>query len=114
MKSSTRAARDEAIWRERVVRQAASGKTIAAFCREQGIGQSTLSYWRKRLGVVGAAAWQAQAAMSAPFLDVGPVSEVKPPPRYALAQADTPNPSTSGVHLRLELGNGIVLHIARH
>jgi hypothetical protein len=39
---------------------------------------------------------------------------VKPPPRYALAQADSPNPSASGVQLRLELGNGIVLHIARH
>lgn len=113
MKSSTRAARNETLWRERVARQATSGKTKAEFCREQGIGQSTLSYWRKRLGFAGTAAGQTQAAMNAPFLDVGPVSVVKPPPQYALAQADTPNPSANGVHLRLELGNGIVLHIVR-
>jgi transposase-like protein len=113
MKSSARVARNETVWRGRVARQAASGKTIAVFCREEGIGQSTLSYWRKRLGVVGSTVTSKQAAMSMPFLDVGPVRVVKPP-HYALAQEDTPNPCAARVQLRLELGDGVVLHIARH
>jgi transposase-like protein len=112
MKSPTRAARNETMWRERVERQAASGKTIAAFSREEGIGQSTLSYWRKRLGVVGGAVVSKRAVPGKPFLDVGPVSVVKPP-HYTAAQVDTPNRCATGVQLRLELGDGIVLHIAR-
>jgi transposase-like protein len=112
MKSPTRGARNETVWRERVARQAASGKTIAAFCREEDIGQSTLSYWRKRLGVVGCAVVPKRGDPGTPFLDVGPVSVVKPP-HYATAQEDAPNRSTTRVQLRLELGDGIVLHIAR-
>ncbi len=68
---------------------------------------------RNRLGVVGSVVVAKRASIRAPFLDVGPVSAVKPPPRYGVAQADTPNPSANGVQLRLELGGGVVLHIAR-
>lgn len=66
-------AQNESIWRERLARQAASGKTIAVFCREEGVGKSTLSYWRRRLGVVDAAPGQKLATVAAPFLDLGPV-----------------------------------------
>ena len=68
-----KAAQNESLWRERLARQAASGKTIAAFCREEGVGKSTMSYWRRRLGVAG----RQSAAVRAPFLDVGPVRKVR-------------------------------------
>jgi transposase-like protein len=91
-----KAAQNESLWRERLARQAASGKTIAAFCREEGVGKSTMSYWRKRLGVVG----PQTTAVRAPFLDVGSVRSA--------------NESPGRIELRLELGDGVVLHIAKH
>ncbi len=109
----TRALQNDTIWRERVARQAASGKTIAVFCREEGIGQSTLSYWRKRLGVVGGAAVAKRSAMSAPFLDAGSVSVVKSSPHGLFAQGDAPNRSAARIELRLDLGEGMTLYIAR-
>ena len=112
--SAVRTARNESIWRERLACQTASGKPIADFCREEGVGQSTLSYWRKRLGVVDAAVGQKRAAAGAPFLDLGLVKAVKPQ-RHAASLADNPPElSPAGIELRLDLGGGVVLHIARH
>jgi transposase-like protein len=113
---STRAAQNASLWRERVARHVGSGKTIAAFCREEGIGKSTLSHWRRRLGVAGIVA-TAPAAGTA-FLDLGPV---KASPVKAVTTPPSPasltGPARDGLaslELRLELGHGIVLHIARH
>lgn len=111
--SAIRTARNESIWRERVVRQRASGKTIAVYCREEGIGSSTLSAWRKRLGVVGATAQQKPAAVAAAFLDLGPVKAAKPWRHPTLLTGVRPNESAASVELRLDLGHGVVLHIAR-
>jgi transposase-like protein len=36
-------------WREVVSRQAASGLTVAAFCREASISAPTFYFWRRRL-----------------------------------------------------------------
>jgi hypothetical protein len=109
-----RTARNESIWRERLARQAASGRTIAVFCHEEGVGKSTLSYWRKRLGVVDAAVGQKRAAAAAPFLDLGLVKAVKPQRHAASLVGNPPNLSPASIELRLELGGGVVLHIARH
>lgn len=107
-------ARNESIWRERLARQAASGKTIAVFCREEGVGKSTLSYWRRRLGVVGANGGQKLAAVAAPFLDVGRVKAARWR-QHSTSPADNAfEPSSASIDLRLELGGGVVLHIARH
>jgi transposase-like protein len=109
---STRAAQNAALWRERVARHTASGKTIANFCREEGIGKSTLSNWRRRLGVAGAGALA--TATGTAFLDLGPVKAVTPlaPPASRTSAAGDAPPA--GLELRLELGHGVVLHIARH
>lgn len=111
--SANRSVRKETIWRERVARQSASGKTIADYCRQEGIGNSTLSAWRKRLGVVGAAA-QKPAAVAAPFLDLGPVKGAKPWAHPASLTGNPPDESPASIELRLELGGGVVLRIARH
>lgn len=111
--SAVRTARNESIWRKCVSRQAVSGKTIAVFCREESIGKSTLSYWRKRLGVVDAAAGQKRAAAAAPFLDLGLVKAVKAQ-RHAASLADhPPGLAPAGLELRLELGEGVVLRLTR-
>jgi transposase-like protein len=112
--SAIRTAQNESIWRERLARQAASGKTIAVFCHEEGIGKSTLSYWRKRLGVVGAAAVPKPAVVTAPFLDVGRVKAARWLQPLASPAGNAPNLSPASIELRLELGDGVVLHIAKH
>ena len=107
-------AQKETRWLERIVRQRASGKTIAAFCLEENLGKSTFSYWRRRLGVgtVAAAAGRKRTARSAPFVDVGPIKAVRP---AELATGEgMADESTAGVELRLELGGGVVLHLTRH
>ena len=115
MISSARTVRNESIWRERLARQAASGKTAAEFCREEGVGKSTLSYWRKRLGVVEAAPEQKLAAVAAPFLDAGQVKAGRWQQHSASpAGNNAPDLLPASIELRLELGHGVVLHIARH
>ena len=39
----------EATWRERLARHASSGKSIAAFCREEDISQANFYAWRTKL-----------------------------------------------------------------
>ncbi len=114
MSSSARTVRNESIWCERIARQAASGKTIAVFCREEGIGKSTLSYWRRRLGLVGARAGYKHAAVAAPFLEVGRVKAARWRPPSASPVDNASELSSANIELRLELGGGVVLHIARH
>lgn len=44
--------RDEqkrAIWEQRLARHRASGATIAAFCREEGVSDRVFQYWARRL-----------------------------------------------------------------
>ncbi len=41
----------EAVWRERVARQKRSGKTVAAFCRAEGVSHASFYKWRQRLGL---------------------------------------------------------------
>ena len=109
-----RTARNESIWRERIARQAASGRSVAAFCRDEKLAESTLYYWRKRLGAaVAARRAQRSTAVATPFLDLGPIKTAKPILSPSLAY-DTSNPSAASIELRLELGGGVVLHIARH
>jgi hypothetical protein len=48
-KSKARVARSEADWREIMTRFAASGRTLAAFCRAEGISRSTFDVWRGKL-----------------------------------------------------------------
>ena len=36
-------------WSKLIAEQDSSGQTIRAFCKERGIGEHSLYYWRKRL-----------------------------------------------------------------
>src|SRR6266481_3105232 len=93
-------AQKESIWRERIARQKASGNTIAAFCEQENLGKSTFSYWCRRLGVAGATPARKCRTVGAAFVDAGPIKAVR-------------LPEIAGVEVHLELGGGVVLHIAR-
>ena len=104
----------ETIWRERIARQAASGRSVVAFCRDEKLAESTLYYWRKRLSAaVAARRAQRSTAVATPVLDLGPIKTAKPILSPPLAY-DTANPSAAAIELRVELGGGVVLHIAKH
>jgi len=111
---ATSTAQKEEAWRERIARQRASGKTIAAFCEEENLGKSTFSYWRRRLGVAPVATRVARkrTAQAAPFLDLGPIKGVRP--AESVGGKGVEYESSAGVELRLELGGGVVLHLTRH
>lgn len=85
-------------WRERIAQQAGSGKSVAAFCREQGIATQTFYWWRNRLGRQGSGAAPRPAATT-PFLDLGAMP--------AATQGE------GSLSIRLDLPGGITLTIAR-
>jgi len=64
-----------AYWSEHLKAWQRSGLSQGAYCRRHGLSRSSLSYWRKRLGVTND--WEA-----APFVSIVPV------PLPASAQAD--------------------------
>jgi hypothetical protein len=88
----------QAHWHERIAQQVESGKSVAAFCREQGIATQTFYWWRARLAGRARPAGAAQRE-AASFIDLGALRETA-------AEA-------SGIDIRLDLGYGIVLTIAR-
>jgi len=85
-------------WHERIAQQAASGKSVAAFCQEQGIATQTFYWWRNRLAKREAGAVTSAAGV-APFLELGAMP--------AATQGD------GSLSIRLELPGGITLTIAR-
>jgi hypothetical protein len=85
-------------WRARIAQQAGSGKSVAGFCREQGIATQTFYWWRNRLSRQEAQAVTSVAGVP-PFLDLG-----------AMPAA---TPGDGSLSIRLDLPGGITLTIAR-
>lgn len=85
-------------WRALIAAQSRSGLSLEAFCRREGLCAGSMWNWRKRLAAQKPAACAAEPS-AATFVELSP-SRASP----ALA---------SGVKLRLELGDGIVLELSR-
>lgn len=88
-------------WRELISRQAASGVTVAEFCRRQGIHAGLFRRWRTILDRPGAEVMAAAGSVRGvksmvPFIDLGPLGL-----------------RGSRFDVRLELGDGVVLHLVR-
>jgi hypothetical protein len=81
-------------WRELVAGFEGSGQTVAAYCARSRISVGSFYRWRALLDLPERAA---PAVSTVPFVDVG-----------ALGSG-----STGRLELRLELGHGIVLQLAR-
>lgn len=107
----------EASWRNHLARHAASGKSIAAFCRDEAISQANFHVWRTKL----ANATNEGAAVPTPtpestFIDLGAVSSaiVRRDPEPSPAPEPIHAPSVMpGLEIRIDLGGGVVLTIAR-
>lgn len=92
----------EARWRKLIDRQAASGRSVAAFCRDQSIPTQTFYWWRACLGRREAGATVHTDAPRMPFIDLGTVSA-----------AGAAGNMAAGVDIRLDLPGSITLTIAR-
>jgi len=106
----------EAKWRDRIARQAISGKNVAAFCRSECVTESSFYGWRSRLGLKHTNDAQKDSAVKIPlpFIDLGPIKQAAnthsiPP----LDNEDHDKTQAPLLEMRLELGNGIVLHMTR-
>lgn len=87
----------EARWRKLIERQVASGRSIAAFCRDESIPTQTFYWWRKRLGEQEPRPRARGCRAKTPFIDLG-----------ALGAG-----LGGGLDIRLDLPGGITLAIAR-
>jgi len=99
----------EAIWRDHLTRYAASGKTIAAFCRDEAISEGNFYAWRARLCQDKATSAVEQAPTRS-FIDLGPVKTKTLNDKTQRAAAPSATPE---IDLRIDLGDGIVLTITR-
>jgi len=93
--------RSAAVWRGLIAQQASSGLAVQEFCQREGLNASVFWRWRSRLarskeGRQVRARPQPGPQSAAPFIDLGDLR-------------------TGGARLevRLELGSGVVLSIAR-
>jgi len=91
--------RSEATWREIFARHASSQMSVLEFCRSEGINPGVFQRWRSMLngGSAGEKSASRTVAKSVtPFIDIGAVG------------ADR-----TRMEVRLELGGGVVLTVAR-
>ena len=71
-----------AVWRERLLKQRASGLTMACWCRQEGISAWNFYAWRKRLAEPRPAT--ALIAVALPDLVHEPALELQTPGGYVL------------------------------
>jgi hypothetical protein len=102
----------EATWRNHLARHAASGMSIAAFCRAEGISAANFYAWRARL------ANEVHDRIVRPmpqsgFIDIGAVNGVVESGATGHSPAPTSPARSLGTDIRIDLGDGIVLTITR-
>ena len=108
--ATTKQPLSESAWGARMARFASSGQTVEAFCRGEGISAYSFYRWRKLLGVGNRRA-RPQAKRSTSFIDLGsmpaPQASGVRPTEGALDAA------AAGIEIRIDLGGGMALTIAR-
>ncbi|MBD8625750.1 hypothetical protein IFT64_02240 [Oxalobacteraceae sp. CFBP 8753] len=100
----------EAAWRSRLLRHAQSGKTIAAFCRDESVSTASSHIWRSKLAAASGHA--AQLAQPAAFIDLGTIASTTDVTSMAHSPASAPV-AAAGIDVRIDLGGGVVLTIMR-
>ena len=98
---------DTQAWRELLRRFEASGTSVVAFCKHEGVSTNSFRRWRSRLATAPSSqavpqreAPQEQAARS--FIELG-----------SLGGAGVPSVPASRLDLKLDLGGGLSLHLVR-
>jgi transposase-like protein len=85
--------------RTMLARYAASGQTVAAFCRREGISTASLYRWQALHGKSGEEHADARGERAPAFVDLGALS--------------LPAPGGRRLEVKLDLGEGLVLHLVR-
>ncbi len=100
MEQSRRRRQSADAWRATLERHMESGLSVAAFCEREGINPASFYQWRSKLGETSKRTKSPPAASepltTAGFVDLGTLPA-----------------SASRFELRLDLGEGVVLHLAR-
>ena len=86
-------------WRSLLTRFDGSGMGVAAFCRREAISAASFYRWRSLLSDGGDGGEVVGSASAPAFVDLG-----------ALNSASSPRPR---LDLKVELGEGLVLHLVR-
>ena len=100
----------EAAWRSRLLRHAQSGKTIAAFCRDESVSTASFHIWRSKLAAASGHA--AQLAQPPTFIDLGNIPSTTDVATMAHSPTSAPV-AAAGIDVRIDLGGGVVLTITR-
>ena len=100
----------EAAWRSRLLRQAQSGKTIAASCRDESVSTASFHIWRSKLAAASGHA--AQPAQSTAFIDLGTIANTGGVTSMDHSPASAPGLAV-GIDVRIDLGGGVVLTITK-
>ena len=103
MTTPASAASKESTWRNHLARQASSGKSIAAFCRDESLPEWSFYAWRARLNNRASKLAPTLEQVATPFIDLGVVKGHAIP-----TPAINPN-----VEVRIDLGGGMLLTITR-
>jgi hypothetical protein len=108
-------------WREEQQDQQKSGLSVAAYCRREGVAESTFYQRATRLGSAKREAHglgtkpvaQPVAQERARFIDAGPLVIAAPEEHAVRTQREATQEQAAGVEVRLELGGGLVLYVRR-
>ena len=107
-------------FREQQLRYEASGKSVTAFCRGEGVAESTFYQRRSRLKGGKRVAPRREPTAAGKertgFIDAGPLVIALPGDqavRAGCAMRETAAEPAAGVEVRLELGGGLVLYVRR-
>ena len=95
--NTRRPRRSQSEWRAVMRRFEASGERVGNFCQREGISEGSFYRWRNLLGK-GGPGDGADTPMKSAFVDLGSLG----------SRAMKP-----GFELKLELGDGLVLHLVR-
>lgn len=87
-------------WRSLLAKFDGSGLGVAAICRREGIRAASLYRWRALLGEVVDSDSAVATRVTPAFVDLGTLN--------CAASSRPP------IDLKLELGDGLVLHLVRH
>lgn len=98
----------EAAWRSRLQRYGQSGKSIAAFCRDEAVSKASFHNWRTKLANDEPAT---PPAHPTPFIDLGSIKQPVGMKRATPSAASIP--PALGIDIRIDLAGGIVLTITR-
>jgi hypothetical protein len=102
-------------WQGRLERHAASGQTVAVFCKGESFTESQFYRWRALLRSRNNQVIEIRKAPSkpAPFIDLGAAKVTHPGAATSRVDGGL-NAAPGSVEVHLDLGHGLMLHIVRH